>query len=134
MVLSSIEKLKKMRVLLIDDDQWIRSSLSYYFKKKTQEFQAVETAEDALSYLDNHPCDIVISDYKLPGMDGLTLLNRLKKDASPVLKILITAYTTEDVVARARDIGLDGFIKKPFNAHDIEELLERLMENPVLGN
>ena len=61
-------------------------------------------------------------------------LNRLKKDASPVLKILITAYTTEDVVARARDIGLDGFIKKPFNAHDIEELLERLMENPVLGN
>jgi len=128
MVLTAIEKLKQMRVLLIDDDQWIRSSLSYYFRKKTRGFYAVETAEEALSYLDKQTCDIVICDYKLPGMDGLTLLNRLKKLPHPVLSILITAYTTEEVISRAEIIGLDGFIKKPFNARDIEELLEKLIQ------
>ena len=120
--------LKKTKILLIDDDQYIRNSLVYYFKKKTLAFMALETAEEALELLKHETFDIVICDYKLPSMDGLEFLFKLYELQPEALRIFITAYANDEVAIRAGGIGIDDFIEKPFTTKDIEESLKRLLE------
>ncbi len=120
--------LKKTKILLIDDDQYIRNSLVFYFKKKALVFTALETAEEALELLRVEKYDIVICDYKLPSMDGLEFLFKLYELQPEALRIFITAYANDEVAIRAGGIGIDDFIEKPFTTKDIEESLKRLLE------
>lgn len=120
--------LKKTKILLIDDDQYIRNSLVFYFKKKALVFTALESAEEALELLQHEQYDIVICDYKLPSMDGLEFLFKLYELQPDALRIFITAYANDEVAIRAGGIGIDDFIEKPFTTRDIEESLKRLLE------
>lgn len=120
--------LKNTKILLIDDDQYIRNSLAYYFKKKTLAFVTLESAEEALELLKLEPFDIIICDYKLPRMNGLDFFFRLYELQPEALRIFITAYASDAVAIRAGGIGIDDFIEKPFTTKDIEESLQRLLE------
>jgi DNA-binding NtrC family response regulator len=120
--------LKKTKILLIDDDQFIRSSLEYYFKKKTLVFVTLESAEEALELLKHEPFDVIICDYKLPRMNGLDFFFHLYELRPEALRIFITAYANDQVAIRAGGIGIDDFIEKPFTTKDIEESLHRLLE------
>ena len=122
-------KLKKMRILLIDDDEWIRDSLSLYFEGEGCHLLALETAEEGIEALKGQNYDIIMVDYRLPGMDGLEFLKRIQKTQPHALKVLITAYKSEGVVSEALRIGVQDFIEKPFTTKTIEESLSRLIEN-----
>jgi len=121
-------KLKKMRILLIDDDEWIRDSLSLYFEGEGCHLLALETAEEGIEALKGQNYDIIMVDYRLPGMDGLEFLKRIQKTQSHAMKVFITAYKSKEVVSKAMKIGIDGFIEKPFTTMNIEESLSRLIE------
>jgi DNA-binding NtrC family response regulator len=141
------EKLKKMRILLIDDDEWIRDSMSLFFESEVDDDEwirdsmslffesegcsllALETAEEGLEELKRQPYDIIIVDYRLPGMDGLEFLKRIKEPHNDALKILITAYGSKDVFMKAGEIGINDFIDKPFTIETIEDVLFHLIEN-----
>lgn len=123
-----MEALKTQRILLVDDDQSIRLSLFYYFGKKCAFFGCRETAEQALEHLQKQAYDIVICDYRLPGMDGLSFFQELHRLKVPVLKILITAFGNMELAIEAIKIGVHDFILKPFNAHTVEQSLLRLIE------
>jgi DNA-binding NtrC family response regulator len=122
------ELLKSKKILLIDDDQYIRNSLAYYFKKKTLSFVTLESAEEALELLKKEPFDVIICDYKLPRMNGLDFFFHLYELQPEALRIFITAYANDEVAIRAGGIGIDDFIEKPFTTKDIEESLQRLLE------
>ena len=122
-------KLKKMRVMLIDDDEWIRDSMSLFFESEGCSLLALETAEEGLDELNRQPYDIIIVDYRLPGMDGLEFLKRIKKSYPNALKILITAYGSKDVFTKAGETGINDFIDKPFKIETIENVLCHLIEN-----
>jgi DNA-binding NtrC family response regulator len=122
-------KLRHMKILLIDDDEWIRDSLGLYFEDEGCQLLALETAEEGIEALKGQNCDIIMVDYRLPGMDGLEFLKRIQKTQSHALKILITAYKSEGVVSAALKIGIQDFIEKPFTTKTIEESLTRLIEN-----
>ena len=85
-------KLKKMKILLIDDDEWIRNSMILFFETEGCQLLALETAEEAIEALEQQHYDIIITDYRLPGMDGLQFLNRVQSLYPDALKMLITAY------------------------------------------
>lgn len=121
------DTLADMKILTIDDDQWIRNSLTYYFKKKALSFVALESAEEALELLTGEAFDIVICDYKLPGMDGLAFFRQLKNRYPHVQTVLITAYGTDEVVAEATALGITEFIQKPFTTKTIEECFARIL-------
>ena len=121
-------KLKEMKILLIDDDKWIRDSLSLFFEYEGCHFLALETAEEAMEALKMHNYDIIIVDYKLPGMDGLEFLKRIHESHPDTRKILITAYRNEEVVSEAIRMGVQDFIEKPFTSKIIEASLSRLIE------
>ena len=121
-------KLKEMKILLIDDDEWIRDSLRLFFESEGCHITALETAEEGMEELKNQTYDIIIVDYKLPGMDGLEFLKLVKASHPHAMTILTTAYGRKDIFLAARKIGIKDFIDKPFTTQTIEESLARLME------
>ena len=121
-------KLKEMEILLIDDDEWIRDSLSIFFEGEGCRLMALETAEEGIEALRRQEYDIIIVDYRLPGMDGLKFLKRIQGPHPDVLKILITAYGNKNVISDANRIGVQEFIEKPFTSKIIEDSLARLIK------
>ena len=121
-------RLRKMKILLVDDDEWIRDSLSVFFEGEGCYLLALETAEEALQVLNRQSYDIIISDYRLPGMDGLELLSLVGNSHPHAMKVLVTAYGNNDVVSEASRIGIDHLIQKPFTIEAIEDSIAQLME------
>jgi len=121
-------KLKAMKLLLIDDDQWIRDSLSIFFEGEGCHLLVVETAEDGLEELKSQDYDIIIADYRLPGMDGLEFLKRSQETNPNAIRVLITAYGNSEIFSKAYKLGVQDCINKPFTIETIEESLLRLME------
>ena len=121
-------KLKAMKLLLIDDDEWIRDSLSIFFEGEGCHLLALETAEDGLGELKSQDYDIIIADYRLPGMDGLEFLKRSQETNPNAMRVLITAYRNSEIFSKAYKLGVQDCINKPFTIETIEESLSRLME------
>jgi len=122
-------RIKNMKILLIDDDEWIRDSLSFFFEAEGCNLLSFETAEEGMEAVKQQAYDIVISDYKLPGMDGLEFLRRVKEKQPNVLEILITAYANCEILKEAKMMGVKEFIPKPFTSEDVETSLARIVEN-----
>ena len=121
-------KLRDMKILLIDDDRWIRDSLTLFFEGEGCQLLALETAEDALDVLKNQEYDIIIADYRLPGIDGLEFFRRIQDAQSQPMKIFITAYKDERIVSEATKIGIQDFIEKPFTSSVIEQALSWIIK------
>ncbi len=121
-------ELKKMNILLIDDDEWVRDSMRLFFETEGCHLTAFETAEEGLKALNLQTYDIIISDYRLPGMDGLDFLKQTQVINCGAIKILITAYGSKEVVTEAGRYGIQSFIEKPFTSDIIEGALFSLIE------
>ena len=125
-------QLKKMRILLIDDDVCIRHTMSLFFTAEGCSFAAVPSAEAALDKLSRHTYDIILVDYNLPNMDGLQLLEQIQDSKAQVMKILITAYGSNEVVSAARGLGVHEVIEKPFTSEILEHTLSHLLDQQHL--
>ena len=120
-------KLKNKKILLVDDDEWIRDSLTVYFDTEGCHILAVETAEEGLELLKQEDWDIILTDYKLPGIDGLTFSKKIQEIRPDAIRILITAYKDKEVVSEARSVGIQDLIDKPFTIKTIENSISRLL-------
>ena len=120
-------KLKNKKILLVDDDEWIRDSLTLYFDTEGCQMVAVETAEEGIELLKQQDYDIILLDYKLPGIDGLTFSRKIQEIRPDAIKILITAYKNKKVVSEAMNAGIQDLIDKPFTIKTIEDSLSRLL-------
>ena len=120
-------KLKELKLLLIDDDEWIRDSMHLFFESEGCDLVTLETAEEALEMIGKQPFDIIIADFRLPGMNGIELFKRIQSSCRSTLKILITAYMNEEVVSAAKKVGIHDLIEKPFKTETIEESLSKLL-------
>lgn len=117
--------LRTMRILLVDDDDWIRDAIKTYLTCEGCNVTALSTAEDGMTAFNACPFDLVISDYRLPAMDGLTFLGVLIQSHRTSLTVLITGYGNDDLIRDATRLGVKLVIEKPF---DLEELERRLSE------
>ena len=122
-------RIKNMKILLVDDDEWIRDSLSLFLEAEGCNLLTFETAEEGMESVKQQAYDIVISDYKLPGMDGLEFLRRVKEQQPNVFEILITAYANCEILNEAEMMGVKDIIPKPFTSEDVETSLNRIIEN-----
>jgi len=127
-------RLQGMKVLLVEDDPRIRDSLRRFFADENCALMAVETGEDALEIVKGNDCDIIITGYRLPGMDGLEFLKRAQRINARFKKILLTSNMTEAVISEAFRLGVHEFIEKPFSTEDLKEALVRVLEKKIIGN
>mgnify|MGYP001823007103 CR=1 FL=1 len=123
------DRIKNMKILLVDDDEWIRDSLRLYFEAEGCNLLTFETAEEGMEAVKQQAYDIVISDYKLPGMDGLEFLRRVKEKQPNAFEILVTAYANCEIEKEANEIGVKDIIPKPFTSEDVETSLSRIIGN-----
>ncbi len=121
-------KLKEMKIVLVDDDELIRDSLGLFLESEGCQLQAFATAEEGVEAFKRMPYDIIIADYKLPGMDGLEFFKKIQGFSSHALKILITAYGSEEVFTEAKKAGVVEIIEKPFTSKILEDSLATLIE------
>ena len=120
-------KIREMKILLIDDDEWIRDSLSIFFEAEGCRVLALETAEEGLSVVQDQTFDLIMVDYKLPGLDGLEFLKRIHHQQLGAIKVLITAYRNDSIVSEAKKLKIQGFIEKPFTSDTIMASLAHLI-------
>ena len=121
-------KLKNKKILLVDDDEWIRDSLTLYFDTEGCQMIAVKTAEEGMELLKQKDYDIILLDYKLPGIDGLTFSRKIQEIRPDAIKILITAFKNKKVVSEAVNVGIQDLIDKPFTIKTIEDSILRLIQ------
>jgi DNA-binding NtrC family response regulator len=124
----SFSKLREMRTLLIDDDAMIRDALSLAFRNKACYLHAIETGEDGLQALDHGHFDIIISDFNLPGIDGLEFFKLAALSHPDTIRILITACWDNSISPLAFGLGVHYFIEKPFSVQTLVESLETVIE------
>jgi len=121
-------KLRNMKILIIDDDEWIRDSLRIFFETEGCHVVVLETAEEGLSELKYQTYDLILVDYQLPGLNGLEFIKRTIGDHPDTLKVMITAYRTNGLVSEARKLKIQGFIEKPFTSESLMDSLAHLIE------
>ena len=121
-------KFRNMKILLIDDDEWIRDSLRIFFEAEGCHLLAFETAEEGLTELKDRTYDLIIVDYKLPGLNGLEFFKRTRNIPSDALKVLITAYRDNTVISEAKKLKVQGFIEKPFTSESLMASLAHLID------
>ena len=122
-----LSRLRTMRLLLVDDDDWIRDALGTFFQLEGCDIVALPTAEEGMSACDESRFDIVISDYRLSGRDGLSFLAHVARQTPPPITVLITAFGSSELVDEAERIGIDVVIEKPFQLDDLEVCLAPVM-------
>ena len=121
--MNSFNQLKKLKTLLVDDDEFIRDSLKIAFTTKGCSMRVAETAEEGLQAIKEEQFDIIISDFRLPGMNGLDFLKLATATHPAAVNILITAYRDEHMFSEAIRIGVTEFIEKPFSVKTLVALL-----------
>jgi DNA-binding NtrC family response regulator len=127
--MNAFNKLKKIKTLLVDDDEFIRDSLEIAFKAKGCALQVAESAEEGLEAVRETSFDIIISDFRLPGMNGLDFIRQATVIQPDAIRFLITAYRDDHIVSEAVRIGVKQFIEKPFSVKVLVNLLALEIKN-----
>ncbi|MGB9722719.1 MAG: response regulator [Chloroflexia bacterium] len=115
----------KEAILVVDDDPVIRESLQRLLGRRGYAVESAETAEKALMLLGQKPFSLVITDWQMPGMDGLTLLERVKERLPHVPVVMITAYGSTETVIQALRRGVNDFVLKPYRPEELLQIVER---------
>ncbi len=106
-------------VLLVDDDDINLKSLSLYLKSQKWDVVCASSGREALQKLKDSSIKIVITDIKMPDMDGITLLKKIKKLQKEVEVIMMTGFSTEDVAVSALQAGAFDYFRKPVNVKTV---------------
>jgi len=112
-----------MRVLLVEDYAPLRKSLSRGLREAGFAVDVSADGEEGLWYAESNDYDVIVLDIMLPGMDGLTILTRLRRAGKVTPTLLLTARDTVPDRVRGLDLGADDYLVKPFA---FEELLARI--------
>ncbi len=117
------------RILLVDDDSALITSLSEALHDMGAEVATARCAEDALSLLAQGTPDLVLTDIRMPGMDGIELLELVRQRAPTTDVVLMTAYDDMPTVVRGMRAGALDFLVKPVNLEELEDVLRRAAED-----
>src|SRR6187551_1343961 len=126
------ETARKGRILIVDDEASARHALSeiltdegYQVKMAGDGFRAIAAAQEFLP-------DLVLTDLKMPGMDGMTLLTRLKEVHPETAIILMTAFGAVESAVQAMRAGATNYLTKPLNSDELLLVIERALEGASL--
>ena len=119
---------KNVQVLIVDDEPLIRKSLYEIMRIEGYRVQMAETGEAALSILKKEYIDVVVTDFQLPKMTGIQLLEEVKRWSPKTEVILVTGYGTIESAVAAMKKGAFDYITKPINDTEIKIIIQKLIE------
>ena len=119
-------------ILIVDDKEMMRDSLQATLSRAEHEVVVCDNAIKALEQVKKFPFDVIISDLKMPQMDGLGFLDELKKNNNEVPVIMMTAFASISTAVEAMRKGAFDYIQKPFEADAVVAMIERALEHARL--
>jgi CheY-like chemotaxis protein len=114
-------------VLIVDDEKNIRLTLSRALEGLGLQSETVVNGEEALSRLQERAFDLVLLDLRMPGMDGMEVLRRVRTLRPDTRIVIITAYGTVESAVEAMKLGAADFIQKPFAPAEVRDLVRRVL-------
>ncbi len=121
--------MKNVRILLVDDETLTLWTLEQVLTDQGYEVCLAGTGEEALQCISEKYVDLLIIDMEMPGMNGLEVLSQIKESYPPKKVILLTALDSEELIAKARDEGVNDFIFKPFQLNEVTYRVKRVLES-----
>lgn len=133
----------RLKILVVDDEPGIRSGIirilrnhrvSYPFMDEDFEFELLEasTGEEAIQLIDAHKPDIILLDNKLPGIQGIDVLEYIKEKNYDMVVAMITSYASLDVAIKATGFGAHDFIPKPFTPQELKASIDNITKQLFL--
>ncbi len=122
----------KARIVVIDDEVNAATALCTILKEDGYDVAWAHDGTSGLSIIEQTDADLVLTDLRMPGMDGLELLKQLKKSRPQTMVILMTAYGTVKNAVRAMKSGAEDYLSKPLDVEELEVVLERALEKKHL--
>ncbi|GFM32630.1 sigma-54-dependent transcriptional regulator [Desulfovibrio subterraneus] len=116
---------ESMTVLLVDDEPDFLSVVARRLERREMKVHSVGSGEEALALLETHPVDAVVLDVKMPGMDGIETLKRIKAAHPEVEVIMLTGHADLEVAISGMALGAFDYLLKPA---DIDELMFKLRD------
>ena len=122
----------KLQVLVIDDDAVVGRSFDRVLSDKGYEVSTAVSGEQAMETLENTNFDVVFTDIKMPGMDGLEVTERIKAKFPWTPVVVITGYGTQANEVRASVLGASSFVRKPLTPEMIESITLQAVNDATL--
>jgi len=120
------------RILVVDDEAMTCEQLSEVLTAEGHEVQAVASGELALASLDKGPFHLVLSDLRMPGMGGMTLLKKVVKDHPRTAVVIMTAHGSIETAVEAMRVGASDFLLKPFRVSEVGLVVARVLDKVFL--
>jgi DNA-binding NtrC family response regulator len=128
------DPLNMPKLLIVDDEDSYRHVLKVIFEAEGYQIITAVDGFSALDYLKSNHCDLIISDVRMPDMDGIALLEAVKQVSPDIGVVLMTAFGTINTAREAFKLGADDFIQKPFNNEELKLIVQRTLEKQTLLN
>ncbi|MBN2029200.1 response regulator [bacterium] len=125
--------MNKQNVLIVDDEKNIRLTLGQLLSEMNMNPDSAVNGEEALAKMQKTEYSLILLDLKMPGMDGMEVLRRVRTMRPDIKIIIITAHGTIDYAVEAMKLGAVDFIQKPFTPKEIRELITLVLDRDKLN-
>jgi len=116
-----------MNILVVDDEEGARELFSTILTDEGYEVTLANNGEEALALFKNNPFNLVITDIKMPVMDGLQLLQEIRKIGSKTDVIMVTAYGEVESYLKAMSLGAAEYINKPIRIKELKRIVHKVL-------
>src|SRR3954463_10087257 len=123
---------EKKQVLIVDDEPNLRKILAAQLSRDGYDVMLAEDGEQGLSLLREHHIDLVITDLKMPKVDGMTLLREAIKEHPDLPIVMITAHGTVDTAVEALKLGAFDYLTKPFDKDEVRQIVAKALRTREL--
>jgi two-component system, NtrC family, response regulator AtoC len=123
---------ERTRILVVDDEEIVRESLSAWLEKDGYTIGTAPDGESALLRIKNERWSILLVDLKMPGIDGLQVIEQAKKLQPAATAVIMTAYATVDTAVSAMKIGAYDYLVKPFDPEELSLMVQKIVTQQAL--
>ncbi len=119
---------RNWRILVVDDEPDMLENVARILRRNAHQCVTARSGQEAVAMLEREHPDLVLTDLRMPGMDGLGLLRTVKRVSPPTPVVIFTAYASDAAAREASAAGAAGFLVKPFTAAELLQAVLRALE------
>jgi len=121
--------MKKAKILLVDDEESVRISLSKILTRKGYDVDTIDSGAKAIEAMNRSAYDLLLSDLKMPAVDGIKVLKAARKIAPDMGVIILTGHGEITSYLEAMDVGADEYMNKPVKGNELTLVIEKLLKS-----
>jgi len=128
-MLEKIEKLKKLKLLFVEDETDLVDIITDTLEKLGANFLSAKNGKEALDLIDsNSDIDIIVTDINMPVMNGIKMIEELQRRGNKTPIVIMSAHTEMDFINKAKELGVDDYLLKPFDFIKFIDLITKIVE------